>query len=378
MKIAGIDVSKDSVTVALLDCLPDEELKRFCKTFKTLKFKVADIGKLIELEFDAAVLEPTGVHYSRIWAEKIRASGREVRWVGHQEIAAYRKSYKLPDKTDKTDAIAIACYALERWDKPGYFLSQRAEIPLKLRELYLRTQFLNSAATPLINRLRQQLAHECPELASKTVGRAWLAPVPGMWLAIANEARSKRWANLIDNSEGSGISQFSAHLAQGIVLNDRTAIAIEEEIEAILQDEKLQQYLEIMGHFHFGRRISTALLSSIYPIEKFKGHHNPLGAFKISCGMAQIWHESGDFTGWIPGGSSEIRCALWRWAFATIPQNKVSTVELEALRDYYQNGTTVIENGELKNLSPGKGNQRLMRTVRRAITMLYRQLKAMG
>jgi transposase len=375
MKIAGIDVSKDSVTVALLDRLPSEEMKKFCKTFKPLKFKVQDIEKLLALEFDAAVLEPTGIHYSRIWAEKIRASGRIVRWVGHQEIAAYRKSYKLPDKTDKTDSIAIACYGLERWDKTGYFLSERAELPLKLRELYLRTQFLNSAATPLINRLRQQLSHECPELAQKAVGRAWLAPVPGMWLAIANEKRSQRWEDLIQQSQGLGISQFSEHLAQGIIHNDRAAIAVEKEIEAILQDAELQRYLEVMEHFRFGRRTSTALLSSIYPIEKFKGHHNPLGAFKACCGMAQIWHESGDYTGWIPGGSAEVRSALWRWAFGTIPQNKVNSPELEMLRDYYQNGTTVTEDGELKTLSPGKGNQRLMRTVRRAVTMLYRQLK---
>lgn len=335
MRIAGIDVSKDSVTVALLDRLPFEEMKQFCQTYKTTKFKIADLDKLIALEFDAAVLEPTGIHYSRIWAEKIRASGRIVRWVGHQEIAAYRKSYRLPDKTDKTDAIAIACYALERWDKPGYFLTERAELPLKLRELYLRTHFLNRSGTPLINRLRQQLSHECPELAQKKACRGWLAPVPGLWLAIANEKHSNHWQEKIDNSQGLGISQFSAHLAQGIVLNDRTALAIEAEIEAILQDEGLQTYLTVMENFHFGRRISTALLSSIYPIEKFKGHHNPLGAFKLSCGMAQIWRESGDFTGWIPGGSSEVRSALWQWAFATIPQNKVSTPELETLRDYY-------------------------------------------
>jgi hypothetical protein len=271
---------------------------------------------------------------------------------------------------------------LERWHKPQYFLSERAEIPLRLRDLYMQLQFLNHSGTPLINRIRQQLAHEWPEVAQKNTSRRWMGRVQGLWLAIADEKVSAKWQASLDESQGLGLTPFTRYLAQAIVINEREQIRIEAEAEAILADADVQRYLEVMEQFKFGRRTAIALLSAIYPIERFKGHHNPLGAFKLCCGMAQIWHESGDYTGWIPGGSKEIRTALWNWSLATIPVNAKrqgeTTAEIEMLRDYYNNGTVIAtEEGELETLDPGIGNQRLMRVCRRALTMLYRQLKAM-
>jgi hypothetical protein len=373
MIIAGIDVSKASVTVCLLENIPSD-MKAYAKTYKALVFKATEIDKLLALKFDAAVLEPTGGHYSRLWAERIKQSGRKVRWVGHQEVAGYRKSYRLPDKTDKTDGLALACYGLERWENVNYFLTERAELPLRLRELCLQLQFLNHSATPMINRLRQQLAHEWPEVANKSAARHWLAPPQGLWMAIANEAISKKWQRELDQSQGLGLSLFSRDLGIAIVANERAQIRIEAELEQILRDEDLQRYLECMDRFNFGRRTSCALLSAIYPIEKFNGHRNPLGAFKLCCGMAQVWVQSGDYTGWIPGGSSDIRKALWFWSLSTMGQRRqqrATTPEIEQLRDYYKNGSVVA--GE--HLDPGRGNQRLMRVARRALTMLYRDLK---
>lgn len=376
MIIAGIDVSKDSVTVCLLENFPTTELKIYAKSYKALKFRVSEIDRFLELKFDAAVLEPTGGHYSRLWAERIKRTGREVRWVGHQEVAAYRKSFRLPDKTDKTDALAIACYGWERWNNPSYFLSERAELPLKLRELYLQLQFLNHAATPLINRLRQQLSHEWPEVAAKTVKRGWMCPVQGLWLAIAQEHISKKWQKSLDDSQGLGLSLFSRDLAEAIVKNERSQIRIEAELELLLRDEDLQRYLKCMEKFNFGRRTAIAILSGIYPLSKFNGHRNPLGAFKLCCGMAQVWVQSGDYTGWTPGGSADIRKALWLWALGSMSEKRqqVVTEEIQSLRDYYKNGT-ITPDGQ--HLDAGKGNQRIMRVARRALTMLYRDLRAM-
>lgn len=386
LKIAGIDVSRGSVTVAILDTLPVTDMKRFAKTCKVRKFKSSEIDKLLALDFDAAILEPTGGHYSKLWAEKIKQTGREVRWVGHREVSGYRESWRLPDKTDKTDAVALACYGLERWHITGMFLDERHETAALLREKYLQLQFFNRAVTPLINRLRQQLQHECPELADRKTSRAWLGKEIGLWLAITGQA-SQKWQQEIEQSQGLGISPFSRAIAAQIVASDRELLRIESEIELILQDGSFVPYLEAMEPFHFGRRTSVALLGAIYPIEKFKEHHNPLGAFKLCCGMAQVWHESGDFKGWIPGGSVDVRRALWLWSYSIIPQVKgknrgyVTSPELEALRDYYYNGSDqIIKQGKellLKHFDSGKGSQRLMRTARRAITMLYRRIKAL-
>ncbi|NJO81186.1 MAG: IS110 family transposase [Cyanobacteria bacterium RM1_2_2] len=379
LRVAGIDVSRGSVTVAILDKLPDQRLKDFIKGCKIRKFKSAEIEQLLALEFDCAVLEPTGGHYSKFWAIKIEQSGRQVRWVGHREVHGYRESWRLPDKTDKTDAVALACYGLERWNMPGMFLELRDDLALELREKHLQIQFLNRSGVPFINRLRQQLHWECPELAEKTVDRRWLGGPAGMWRAIGGDS-SPRWDAILNHSIGLGISPFSRELAAKITAIERSILRIESEIELLLQAPELKAYLTAMEPFHFGRRASVAILSAIYPLDKFRGKRNPLGAFKLSCGLAQVWVESGDFKGWSAGGDSNIRKALWLWAFVTIPQNKVTSPELEILRDYYQNGSTqvIVKDGveTVEHFDHGKGSQRLMRTARRALTMLYRKLRS--
>jgi hypothetical protein len=268
---------------------------------------------------------------------------------------------------------------LERWHNPSYFLDPRVGEAAKLRELYLQLHFLNRAATPVINRLRQQLTWECPELAEKDGQRLWLGGQAGVWRAIEGQEVAPRWSKIIGSSKGLGLGGFSRALAGQIVANEREQLRIETEIELILKGGEFERYLEAMAPFYFGRRTETAILSAIYPIERFAGHRNPLGAFKLCCGMAQVWHQSGDYTGWVPGGSVTIRSALWFWAKNNTPPRKGgygwTSPELEALRDYYQNGTDIEVEGKIEHLEPGKGSQRLMRVARRALTMLYRKLK---
>lgn len=383
LRIAGIDVSRGKVTVCILDRLPDQRLKDFIKKCEIYEFRSIEIDKLLALDFDAAVLEPTGGHYSRFWADKIKQASREVRWVGHREVHGYRNSWRLPDKTDKTDSVALACYGLERWKMPDMFLGEKEQIAIELRELYLRTRFLNKSVVPHINRLRQQLHWECPELAEHTVNRSWLRSPSGMWKAIAGDP-SPKWAAIIENTIGSGISDFSRSLASIIYSQQQLTQSIERDLEMILISPELKPYLEAFEPLHFGRRAEVAILGAIYPFEQFKEKHNPLGAFKLACGMAQIWVESGDYTGWTPGGSVDIRKALWLWAYAVIPRKKagngfVSTPELERLREYYYNGSdqVIVKDGveHLEHFDPGKGSQRLMRVARRAITILYRRLR---
>ncbi|QYO62589.1 IS110 family transposase [Leptolyngbya sp. 7M] len=248
--IAGVDVSRGSVTVCILDRSPDRQMKQFIRSCKVHKFPKPkqNLGEAIDeflaMPFDAAVMEPTGGHYSKLWAEQIERSGREVRWVGHREVAGYRESWKLPDKTDKTDAVALACYGVERWNMPGMFLDPRDEIARRLRDYYLQIQFHNSAMTPIINRLRQQLSWECPELAQHAARREWLASPAGMWQAIAGHAKPK-WQKIIDQSCGLGIGEFSRELAQQIVASERALLRIETELEQLLTRPEFDSYQEL-------------------------------------------------------------------------------------------------------------------------------------
>lgn len=61
-----------------------------------------------------AILEPTGNHYSRVWAQIIESLGIKILWVGHIELRRYRGGKNLPNKSDEADALAMAAYAQDQ------------------------------------------------------------------------------------------------------------------------------------------------------------------------------------------------------------------------------------------------------------------------
>jgi len=63
-----------------------------------------------EVKPDYAILEPTGNHYSRIWAAILKKLEIKVLWVGHVELRRYRGGKNLPNKSDPADALAMAAY----------------------------------------------------------------------------------------------------------------------------------------------------------------------------------------------------------------------------------------------------------------------------
>lgn len=410
MKIAGIDVSRGTATVCVLETLP-KDLKRFKDKWKPFKFNAdaEGIHDLLALDFDAAILEPTGGHYSKIWAHHIQESGREVRWVGHREVANYRHSWRVFNKTDNADAIALACYGLERWNFPQFFLKPKQQ---QLRDLYLQLQHLNRSKNPTQNRLRLQLSHELPEVAQKHVSRDWLKPnPPGLWLAISGESISPKWQKVFDHSIGLGISDFSQSLAKRLCELERQEYEIELALEQLLQSEDFTHYRTVFDRFMIGGRTAAALLSVIYPIEQFLENGKPiiervgdkrtkrnrsLAAFKLSLGLGMTWYQSGETSGWKPGGRKDIRTALWRWCKTMVIMTPKTELEAIAqLRAYYEKGSIIWKTRPLDSqpfdrevwseevdgvikaqiyFEPGIRNQRVMRVVRRMVEMLFRDL----
>ncbi|MBO0348659.1 hypothetical protein J0895_06000 [Phormidium pseudopriestleyi FRX01] len=88
--IIGNDVSKDNVVAC---CLTEEpfNLKLYSKenkeSFPRLYSNRDGIAELLALKADCVVLEPTGVHYSWIWAHILKSHGVKILWVGHSEVA---------------------------------------------------------------------------------------------------------------------------------------------------------------------------------------------------------------------------------------------------------------------------------------------------
>jgi hypothetical protein len=402
LKIAGVDISRNKISVCVLTEIPN---LKYGKKPKIQTFEASEKGikDFLSLDFDAAILEPTGWHYSRLWASHLERANRLVRWVGHWEVASYRESWKTFNKSDRLDAIALACYGLERWDMPWMFItSEHGEI----RQLYLQLEHLNRVKTPMVNRLRQHLTHEFPEVSERVVKRYWLQPnPPGLWKAIAGEWSSK-WKKEYDATIGLGLSTFSQGLAQQICQLETLEYQVEKEIELELQKPEFKPYLEVFDRYALTGRGSVALLSAIYPIDRFLRDGKPiiervvtkngkratrnrsLAAFKLACGVGMTWYQSGNKEGWVPGGRSDIRTALWRWAKIAIVMHpkaweakgsdRVLAPALQELKDYYDNGSSQVIDGKIQHFAPGVRNQRIMRVVRRMLENLFRELTSIA
>lgn len=391
LTIAGIDIGRSSISVCILSEIPTD-LKRFKRGFQCLEFKPdrAGIDALLSLRFDGAIMEPTGGHYSKIWHHHLVRAGIEVRYVGHREVANYRESWKVFNKSDRNDAIALACYGLERWNRPEYFILGYSS---RLRELYLELESLNRIRQPVILRWRQQLAHECPELSEKLVYRKWLCDsIPGVLKAVAGESTPRRnWQKILDESIGTGIGSLSRGLARQLIAIEELEIELEREAALELERPQYQPYLEILERYDIGGRTAAAILSVIFPFEQFLHNGKPiveridgtkryrsLASFKLALGLGMVQYQSGGIQKWKPGGRADVRIALWRWAkMAIVMQPNLDLPAIATLRAYYDSGTDVEINGETKHLDPGVRNQRLLRVARRMLTMLFRDLVRM-
>lgn len=398
MRIAGLDVSRGKVSVCILSEVP-EDIKRFTQKFKPHSFTADQEGieGLLALNFDGAVLEPTG-HYSEIWAHHLIKAGRLVKWVGHWEVANYRSSWRIANKSDKIDGVVLACYGVERWHRPQFFITPGG---LKIRKLYLQLEHINRAKNPIINRIRQELSHDFPEVAERDVERHWgTANPPGLWRFLAGEYESNKWCKELERSIGIGIGQFTRQQAVLLCQIERNEFELEAAIDIELSKPEFAPYLRVFEKYQIGKRTGAALLSAIYPIEQFlddgrqridhaetnsgkrAGRNRSLSAFKLACGMGRVWVQSGDYEGWVPGGRADVRMALWRWSLTTIVKRYPLSVKrgavipekVQELRDYFDRGATVEREGTTEVIAPGKGNQRLMRVARRMLTSLFRDL----
>jgi hypothetical protein len=384
--IAGIDVSRSSVSVCILSDIPSD-MKGFKRKFKAYSFQAdrAGIEALLALPFDAAIIEPTGVNYSKIWAHHLEKTGKIIRWVGHRELKNYREGWKGFNKSDKLDCIALACYGIERWNRSECFI---AGVSHELREICLQLESLNRMRSPIINRLRQQLAHECPEIAQKSPIRPWLeSSIPGFLTAIEGKP-SKYWEKVLAGSIGTGIGEFSRGLATQLIAIERQEYALEMQLNQVMSDEVYQPYLKVFEDYKISGRTAAVLLGAIFPIERFLENGKPivdrldgvkryrsLASFKLTLGMGMVQVQSGEYEKWQAGGRADIRKALWRWCKMMVVINPdLEKPAIVALRNYYENGTEAEVNGEMKQLDPGVRNQRIMRVVRRMITMLFKDL----
>lgn len=208
----------------------------------------------------------------------------------------------------------------------------RDPIVSQIRDMVLRLGHLNRVQSPIINRMRQDLAWQFPEAAMTSLN------APLFWGWLAGERKSVRYDKKLINSSGLGLESEVIHSAKAICILQRRERDLELQMRNLMKDLRFLKYRKVFARFGFGERIEALILSQIYPIENYFGadgkpeikvlkgrvsgkptkRHLSRRRFQKALGVAPTREDSGDKKKSKKAGSSLIQMALWQWVFTRI------------------------------------------------------------
>ncbi|NES20224.1 MAG: hypothetical protein F6K41_15150 [Symploca sp. SIO3E6] len=315
-------------------------------------FTQGGINDFLRLNPAAVALEPTGMYYSALIAKVCEVENIAVYWVGHSEVKHHRLGHKLPDKNDLADALALCSYLWDNYGRDEMFLQFSPGIPKKLRENYLHLQSLNRMQSPIINRLRQQLAEEFPEVSLRVSvpNDSGLAPL-WAWLAghkvhpRTQAMYEKLWAKSVSSQYGGNISYFTRKLATQLCNFHLIEREIEEELARLLCSPVVEKYRRVMEDFGMKSRTQAIFISQIYPISKY----DSLPQFKKRLGCAGVEDSSGDETRFKSGsGSKMCRSAWYLWVLTVIASKKSRPLTPQCVKvaEYYDKQAAALYGSE--------------------------------
>jgi hypothetical protein len=401
--VLGIDIGAKFVVGFYLDTVPtppykDWYLKHGKNRLYKLKFdnnkdkdktpgvKLNGAIELIQsLQPDQIVMEPTGVWYSRIWHEIAQQLDIEVKWIGHQDLHFMRGSYGFNDKDDRKDAFCLALTAFDPTFDPKRWIAWRCELAGEIHRTLLEVKGLEATSVPITNQLRQRLKHEFPEIADRSIGNnrsaggftAWIGYLAGIhtFTRIKNEHKRS-----IATQLSIEISDYTRARALDLANHQILESQLDQKLRTLLAHPDLERYIKVLDRVGFGLRLKAAIISNIYPFEKFLSEgvrvvdrwEDDLGwhkrdrsraAFQISLGMGKRLIESGGTTKWRYAGSGMARCLLHQWT--------VSHVLLK-----HDSDTWIVAELDRKAQLPPQPNNRQKRP--KLVTDHYREWKAKG
>lgn len=293
-----------------------------------------------ELAPDIIVMEPTGVWYSRIWATIAEQLSIEVKWVGHQDLHHNRGSYGFRDKDDRTDAFCLAAtyydpnFAAERW------IAWKSDLAGEIHRTLLEIKGLETTSTPIIQQIRQRLKYEFPEVADRKVGNnrcndgytAWIGWLAGVrsYTSIKNE-----YDRSISRQLNIEISQYTRRRAKDLVEHQIHEFELRQQLETLFTHPDLEKYIKVLDRIGFGTILKAAILSNIYPFDKFllngqrnidrweddRGDHKSdrtRAALQLSLGMGKRLIESGGTSHMEYAGSGLCRKLLYTWTVGQV------------------------------------------------------------
>jgi len=345
--IVGIDVSRSSIAACFMLEKPsnprndyfDADIEVFHSNIENLNRLKTKI-KSFQADKIVAICEPTGINYARLWMNKLSDWGCEVRMISNSKLPNYRaelmgKEGKSGAKTDDIDAFAIACWY---FDKPETsYLKIRDTLVNQIKSICLRIEHLNRLHTPIVNRMRQELAWQCPEVALVRSVKLQEELPPLLWGWLAGRRKSKKYDRVLEETIGSGIEPQTRWAAEQYCEIEEEIFKLKKQLVQLIDHPQFKEYRQIFTKFGFGYQLQGYLLGAIYPIEDFfkdgrpeikirknrqTGEESKLKLserrFMRAVGMGVVREDSGQKKKGKQSGSALCRKALWQWCFTRL------------------------------------------------------------
>jgi hypothetical protein len=293
------------------------------------------IAIIQELQPDVIVMEPTGIWYSKIWAAIAESLSIPVKWMGHQDLNHNRGNYGFDDKDDRKDAFSLALSYLDPAFGESRWLRFRVGLAAEIHERLLELKGLEPSRIVQLNQMMQRLKFEFPEISNRKITNSrtkdgytpWIGWLAGIhkYTQIQNE-HQRSIANVLDIT----ISPYTQAHALSICTLQQRETALKAELNTLMADPELERYCKVVDKFGFGVTVKAAVISTIYPFEKFlingrrnverwdddRGSHKvdrSRAAFQLSLGMGRRLRESGGKTSLKYSGSGLCRGLFYVW-----------------------------------------------------------------
>jgi len=345
--IVGIDVSRSSIAACFMlekpstprDDYFDADIDVFHSNIENLNRLKTKIESF-QADKVVAICEPTGMNYARLWMNKLSDWGCEVRMISNSKLPNYRAELmkqegKSGAKTDDIDAFAIACWY---FDKPETsYLKIRDPLVNQIKRICLRLEHLNRLQTPIVNRMRQELAWQCPEVALVRSAKLQDDLAPLLWGWLAGRRKSKKYDRVLAATIGSGIEPQTQWAAKQYCEIEDEIFKLRKQLTQLIDHPQFEKYRQIFTKFGFGYQLQGYLLGAIYPIEDFlkdgrpevklrknrqTGKESKLKlserCFMRAVGMGVVREDSGQKKKGKQSGSALCRKALWQWCFCRL------------------------------------------------------------
>jgi len=345
--IVGIDVSRSSIAACFMlekpsnprDDYFDADIEVFHSNIENLNRLKTKIESF-QADRVVAICEPTGMNYARLWMNKLNDWGCEIRMISNSKLPNYRaelmgKEGKSGVKTDDIDAFAIACWY---FDKPETsYLKIRDALVSQIKGICLRLEHLNRVQSPIVNRMRQELAWQCPEVALVKSAKLQDDLAPLLWGWLAGRRKSKKYDRILEATIGSGIEPQTRWAAKQYCEIEDEIFKLRKELTQLIDNPQFDEYRQIFTKFGFGYQLQGYLLGAIYPIGDFLQDNQPEvkirknrqtgkesklklseRRFMRAVGMGVVREDSGQKKKGKQSGSALCRKALWQWCFTRL------------------------------------------------------------